>query len=128
MRQDADLDKKEAIRIIVAVLVVLVVVVLWAVDDTSRPIDLLGLLLISLVMIVPFLIVAHMRDERLRRERAVVRRQCEAMRAKGGQCDWSKAKGGTLRYAEPQLDHSIRKPYHTGRIKEARKPPSADGT
>ncbi|MBQ2624586.1 MAG: hypothetical protein IJG18_05770 [Kiritimatiellae bacterium] len=50
------------------------------------------------------------------------------MRAKGGQCDWSKAKGGTLRYLEPQLDHSIKKPYHTGRIKEARKPPSADGT
>ena len=109
-----------------AVLVVLVVVVLWAVDDTSRPIDLLGILLLSLVVIVPFLIVANVRDGRLRREREAVRRQCEAMRAKGGQCDWSKAKGGELRYPEPYLDHSIRKPYHTGRIKEARKPPSAD--
>ena len=128
MRQDADLDKKEAVRIIVAVLVVLAAVVLWAVDDTARFIHLLGILLLSLVVIVPFLIVANVRDGRLRREREAVRRQCEAMRAKGGQCDWSKAKGGTLRYAEPQLDHSIRKPYHTGRIKEARKPPSADGT
>ena len=36
--------------------------------------------------------------------------------------------GGTLRYAEPQLDHGKRKPYHTVRIKEARKPPSVDGT
>ena len=103
MRQDGDLDDKEMIRIIVAVIVVA-----------------LG--------IVPFLLVAHARDERLRREREAVRRQCEAVRAKGGQCDWSKAKGGTLRYLEPQLDHSIKKPYHTGRIKEARKPPSADGT
>ena len=115
------------IRIIVAVIVVALGIFYGVVNELRIP-EVLGVVLLCLVIVVPFLLVAHARDERLRREREAVRRQCEAVRAKGGQCDWSKAKGGTLRYLEPQLDHSIKKPYHTGRIKEARKPPSADGT
>ena len=112
MRQDGDLDSKETIRIIVAVIVVALGIFYGVVNELRIP-EVLGVVLLCLVIVVPFLLVG---------------RQCEAVRAKGGQCDWSKAKGGTLRYAEPQLDHGIRKPYHTGRIKEARKPPSADGT
>ena len=127
MRQDGDLDNKEMIRIIVAVIVVALGIFYGVVNELRIP-EVLGVVLLCLVIVVPFLLVAHARDERLRREREAVRRQCEAVRAKGGQCDWSKAKGGELRYPEPYLDHSIRKPYHTGRIKEARKPPSADGT
>ncbi len=125
MRQDADLDMKETIRISVAVLIVLFVLV-CGVAQEMKLIELLGGLLVCLVIVVPFLVIGHVRDGRLRRERETVRRQCEAMRASGGQCDWSKAQGGTLRYPEPYLDHGIRKPYHTGRIKEAHKPPSAD--
>ncbi len=128
MRQDGDLDRKGTIRIIVTVLVGVAVFLIWVPDDDATVLDLIAVALLLFVVLVPFLVVAHMRDERLRREREAIRRQCEYVRAKGGQCDWSKAKGGKLRYHEPCLDHSVRKPYHTGKIKEARKPPSADGT
>ena len=100
MRQDGDLDNKEMIRIIVAVIVVALGIFYGVVNELRIP-EVLGVVLLCLVIVVPFLLVAHARDERLRREREAVRRQC---------------------------DHSIKKPYHTGRIKEARKPPSADGT
>ena len=73
MRQDGDLDNK------------------GVVNELRIP-EVLGVVLLCLVIVVPFLLVAHARDERLRREREAVRRQCEAVRAKGGQCDWSKVR------------------------------------
>ncbi len=114
-------------RIIIAAVLIGLLVFLCTVDE-SDPKTILAAILVSLVVAVPLLIAMHVRDEQLKREREAVRRQCERARQRDRPVDWSKAKGGTLRYPEINLDYSIRKSVQTGRVKEARKPPSADGT
>ena len=114
-------------RIIITAVLIGLLVFFCAMDEPD-PVNILAAILVSLVVAVPVLIAMHMKDEQLKRERDAVRRQCERARQRGRPVDWSKAKGGTLRYPEIYLDYSIRKSVHTGRVKEARKPPSADGT
>ena len=115
------------VRMIIAAVLIGLIVFFCVVDD-STPFEILAAILVSLVVAVPVLMAMHSRDEQLRREREAVRRQCECARQRDRPVDWSKAKGGTLRYPEVCLDHSIRKAVRTGKVKEARKPPSADGT
>ena len=114
-------------RIIITAVLIGLLVFFCAMDE-PEPVYILAVILVSLVVAVPLLIAMHMRDEQLKREREAVRRQCESARQRDRPVDWSKAKGGTLRYPEINLDYSIRKSVQTGRVKEARKPPSADGT
>lgn len=75
---------------------------------------------------VPCLMAIDAKNNQLKKEQEEIKQKCEEMRGRGGVCDWSKARGGNLRYPEPYLDHGLRKGFHTGKIKEARKPPSAD--
>ena len=113
--------------IIVAAVVFVAVLSLVAWDGASPP-ELIGVSILLAVIMAPCLIAIDAKNERLKKEQEEAKQKCEEMRSRGGVCDWSKAKGGTLRYPEPYLDHGLRKGFHTGKIKEARKPPSADGS
>ena len=114
-------------RIIITAVLIGLLVFFCAMNEPD-PVYILAAILVSLVVAVPVLIAIHIKDKQLKRERDAVRRQCESARQRERPVDWSKAKGGTLRYPEINLDYSIRKSVQTGRVKEARKPPSADGT
>ncbi|MBR1921907.1 MAG: hypothetical protein IJ829_07915 [Kiritimatiellae bacterium] len=110
---------------IVATAVIALAVFLCVVGGCT-PLETIGWVILALVVAVPLLIAIRAKEKQLAREREAVRRQAEAARRRGNAVDWSKARDGTPRYHEPYLDHGIRKPYHTGKIKEAHKPPSAD--
>ena len=64
MRQDGDLDDKEMIRIIVAVIVVALGIFYGVVNELRIP-EVLGVVLLCLVIVVPFLLVAHARPTAL---------------------------------------------------------------
>ncbi len=94
--------------------------------DGATALEMIGVSLLLAVVMVPCLMSMAAKNKRLEKEQEALKQKCDEMKSRGGACDWSKARGGTLRYPAPYLDHGLRKAFHTGKIKEARKPPSAD--